>query len=304
MKNPENRQNNEDFDSLLKRESPESQIKKVGIASAIDTREKSKQNNQPCQDAIFCDEKNGIAIVCDGMGGHTAGDVASNLACKSIAEKLEVFPNNLENSKKYMANVLEQVNKEIRNEAKTDLSKFDMGTTASVVKIWQSEGERKAIIGNVGDSRVYIINREGNLTQITLDDNQARGDYNDQDTEQLAIIKAIQEKLSSFTDESEFTADDIRYYRFRNIISQALGMQGEISPHVDVVDVNNGDRLFICSDGISDNLTNRQIEQILSASANRDEAVKKLIAEAKKVSLDISNKRHNDDDMSAVLIEV
>jgi serine/threonine protein phosphatase PrpC len=177
-----------------------------------------------------------------------------------------------------------------------------MGTTASVVKIWEgSQGEKKAVIGNVGDSRFYIRHTNGSLEQVTLDDNTIREMLAKQ-TISLTEARALQNKLSNATDLSTLTPQEKSLFENRNSISQALGHNA--SPRIHVVDVRVGDKLIITSDGIHDNLTDTEISKIVAQSPDNQKAVENLIEAAKRRSRDTKHLRFKPDDMSAVIAEI
>lgn len=251
------------------------------------------------EDAIFIHQ--GIAAgVFDGMGGCVAGDVASRIASDFVREQISLIPRGLGLKKveDRIKQILIGANEEVYREAQK--KRNNMGTTASVVYIWTgSQGERKAIIGNVGDSRVYLL-RDGQLRQITLDDGYVRLAYpND---EQAA--RQFQLKLNNVEKpEEELREGERAIFNQRNIITQYLG-RDKITPRIHIVDVQPGDRLVLCSDGISDNLTDKEILYILRHNQDNTKAVNELISDSEKRSKDSDHPRHKPDDMSVVIIKV
>lgn len=251
------------------------------------------------EDAIFMRKQREAFGVLDGMGGHFGGDVASGEARDYIAQALENLPErlSLEQTQAVLTEIIMKANERLLQLAKQNPALRNMGTTASVVKIWEGQnGERKAVIANVGDSRVYIF-RNGKLEQVTLDDNLANATA---ENEQQARI--IQERLNNVIDPSTLSPKERDYYDNRNIITQALGMD-RIRPHIYVIDIKDGDKIIVTSDGIHDNLTDEEIKQILDTSKNNQEAVDRLINGARNRSRDSQHPRAKPDDMSVIVVE-
>jgi protein phosphatase len=171
-----------------------------------------------------------------------------------------------------------------------------MATTASVGLILQSkEGENKAIIGNVGDSRVYLL-RNNILEQVTLDDSPTYRRLEEN------LNRQLQTKLSNVVNPiDELTKQEQNSFYSRNEISQALGLTGTI-PRISIVDLLNNDKLLVCSDGISDNLTDIEIQTILNSTSDADAAIQKLIEDSQARSRE-SHARAKPDDMTALIIE-
>jgi protein phosphatase len=170
-----------------------------------------------------------------------------------------------------------------------DQSGLESGTTISAIRFYETnEGETRLIIGNVADSRVYLI-REGGITPLTLD-HLTNPDY-----EQEAF--ETQKKLSESEDSAELHG--------RNLISQAAG-DGDVRPYISDIEIKSGDRIMVSSDGIHDNLRDSEINHIVKdAKSAKDakldlfEAARKRAAEGKGV-----NARAKDDDMSIVVVFV
>jgi len=264
----------------------------------------SEQHMARNEDSIFQVPQKGAFGVFDGMGGHAAGDVASRTARYNVEKSLKELPDglSLEQTQHSLDSILKEAHEKISQQSTNNPALKGMGTTASVVKIWEGpQGERKAVIGNVGDSRVYIRRFNGSLEQITLDDNVIR-EMMARQTISLAEARTLQSKLSNVTDLSTLTQRERELFENRNTIAQALGHNA--SPRIHVVDVRAGDKLIVTSDGIHDNLTDSEISKVLAQFPNNQVAVERLIESSRNRSRDSNHLRSKPDDMSAVIAEV
>lgn len=241
------------------------------------------------EDSIFqLPEKRAFGVF-DGIGGHEAGDKASQLARDRVADHIQNIPEGgtVDQAQEAVRNAFVDANKVVLAQADGNR----MGSTAVAGYIWEGQDERKAIIGSVGDSRAYLM-RDGKLVQITVDDDLAREAANGNEQE----ARAMQKKLSDVVDPSQLSAHEQALYQQRNIIKQAIGKE-PMTPNMYVVDLQPGDKLLLTSDGITDNLTTAEIEAIIKASENGEATVQQLI-EASRAS---GRKR---DDMSAILVDM
>lgn len=238
--------------------------------------------------------------VLDGMGGHAAGNVASEEAKNYISETLQNLPEelSLELTQKELEKVLFGANDKLLQLAKENPALKGMGTTASIVKIWEgAQGEKKAVIANIGDSRVYVHRANGQLDQVTLDDNIINKEVKDEKQ-----AKIIQDKLNNVIEPNTLTDKEKMLFKHRNEISQALGIRW-IKPRMFTVDIHEGEKLIVTSDGIHDNLTDKEIARILNAAPDSQSAVENLTDASRNRSRE-QHPRAKADDMSAIVIEI
>lgn len=195
-----------------------------------------------------------LYVVADGMGGHAGGDIASALATQHVAKIDDVYPD----SDQAISSLLEAMREANRNLSDT-VSKFSylagMGTTMDAV-IFTGD---IANIAHIGDSRVYLM-RDSKLTQITKDHTF----------------------VQQLIDAGRITEEEALVHPRRNVILRVLGDTSE-EPEFDIhqIEVQPGDRLLLCSDGLCGVVPNYLIEENMKV-ANLDEAIELLIDEAKE----------------------
>jgi serine/threonine protein phosphatase PrpC len=211
-------------------------------------------------------------VVCDGLGGAKAGGVASSLAAtlfvEGVKERLK-----LNMSAKYIAAAAEEAakkaNADIYEKSLTDSAYSGMGTTlVSVI----SDGS-KAVILNIGDSRAYVIDREG-IARITRDHSVV---------EDLLIM-------------GDLTKEEARSHPRRNLITRALGTESTIECDIFVRDVKKGDYILLCSDGLSNMVDDQEILYEVLHGGEKEQACDRLI--------DIANSRGGKDNITVVLLEI
>ena len=186
--------------------------------------------------------------VCDGMGGHAAGEVASAIAVSTIKENAPEHPDDL-----LLGAAVERANAAVIEGAATGAGKPGMGCTASVVSIELN----KMAVAHVGDSRVYLLHN-GALVRLTHDHSY----------------------VEELVDAGEITADEARVHPSRSVITRALGSDPDMYADHFTIDVSVGDRVILCSDGLSSMIEDSQIEAISVSSATPQAAVDNLVAAA------------------------
>lgn len=212
----------------------------------------------------------GLFIVADGMGGHAAGEVASEMAVQTIERELETLrdPNDTEAEEK-VAEALREANRNIHDRTITEVDKQGMGTTASVLMVWES----KYLIGQVGDSRVYLL-RDGELQQLTKDHSY------------------VQEQV----DAGFLTPEQARYHPYSNVITRCVGASPEVEPDIYQGEVRIGDLFLVASDGLTGMVDDRRLQILLMSRAAPERKVHALIAEA--------NGRGGLDNITAIVVQI
>ncbi|MDB9449162.1 Stp1/IreP family PP2C-type Ser/Thr phosphatase [Dolichospermum circinale] len=208
------------------------------------------------QDSYYIDPTGRFFIVADGMGGHAGGEEASRIATAEICAYLEQNWQSPESSSKLLEQALSTANKAIVQDQQKHPERADMGTTAVVVVIRPDE---LPVCGHVGDSRLYRL-RESQLEQITED--------------HTWIAKAM--KIG------DITLDEARVHPYRHVLSSCLGR--EDLNHIDIqqLTLENGDRLLLCSDGLTEELINPQILGYIRDTPSLEQAAHDLVEAAKE----------------------
>jgi protein phosphatase len=191
-----------------------------------------------------------LFAIADGMGGHLAGDVASQTAIKVIVESAAAHaPEKPEDLEEYVL----RANKGIYEKASSDPQLRGMGTTCTLIYIKEST----AHLAHVGDSRAYLL-RDGELSQVTEDHTLVQ-----------RMVK-----------EGRLRQDEASHHPQRNIISRALGIDAEVQVDLLTLELVAGDRLLINSDGLSSMIDDQSIKRILMNTATSSQAAEELVEAA------------------------
>jgi len=221
------------------------------------------------EDAFFTDPAEGLFIVADGMGGHAAGEIASEMAVGIIADELRLVRDINDGVVVQVNQAFKRANLAIFERTLTEVDKQGMGTTASLLILRDS----KYLIGQVGDSRVYLL-REGTLTQLTKDHSY------------------VQEQV----DAGHLTPEQARYHPYSNVITRCVGASADVEPDTYTGIVKAGDTFLVASDGLTGMVDDRRLQTLLQAKASAQRVVDALISEA--------NGRGGLDNITAVVVRV
>ncbi|HEV8498998.1 MAG TPA: Stp1/IreP family PP2C-type Ser/Thr phosphatase [Gemmatimonadaceae bacterium] len=220
--------------------------------------------------AVHANGDRGLFIVADGMGGHAAGEVASEMAVQIVERELQGVKTLEDRSvAERVAEALRKANRNIHDRTITEVDKQGMGTTASVLLIAAS----RYMIGQVGDSRVYLL-RDGALHQLTKDHSY------------------VQEQV----DAGFLTPEQARYHPYSNVITRCVGASPEVEPDIYAGDLKIGDLFLVASDGLTGMVDDRRLQMLLMSRAEPERKVHALISEA--------NGRGGLDNITAIVIQV
>src|SRR6187455_1784881 len=223
-----------------------------------------------------------LFIVADGMGGHRAGDVASRLATDAIVDFFKAtasddvtwpfhFDARLSEEENRLLTGIRLANRQIVEQSVRARECHGMGTT--VVGALFSAKKRKMFIGHVGDSRAYRV-RGGQIKQMTRDHSLVN-DY------LLAMPELTEEQRSELP---------------KNVITRALGMQEHVAVDLQSDDALPGDIYVLCSDGLSGMIEDDEIQQLVGATDDLDDACKKLVA--------LANEHGGEDNITALIVRI
>jgi protein phosphatase len=220
--------------------------------------------------AVNANAERGLFIVADGMGGHAAGEVASEMAVQTIELELGgVQDVDAADVPERLAEAVRKANRNIHDRTLTEVDKQGMGTTTSVLLMSQ----RHYLIGQVGDSRVYLL-RDGALRQLTKDHSY------------------VQEQV----DAGFLTPEQARYHPYSNVITRCVGASPEVEPDIYRGDIKLGDLFLVASDGLTGMVDDRRLQMLLMSRAEPERKVHALISEA--------NGRGGLDNITAIIVQV
>ena len=188
-----------------------------------------RQQNQDAYAARVLEDGRAIALVCDGMGGARAGNVASTMAVKLFMEEF-LRPGQKDSVEEQMGHAASVANQAVFQRSATDPECAGMGTTMVAVLA----GAEEAVILNEGDSRCYHINDEG-----------------------IVLVTRDHSLVEDLVERGELTREQARTHPHRNLITRALGAEPVLMADCFRQPLNEGDYLLLCSDGLS-NVVNEQ----------------------------------------------
>lgn len=222
------------------------------------------------QDYVFCTSKPlgnlpNLCIVADGMGGHKAGDLASKFSVNTFKEYVAAAKSKKPVS--IISDAISYTNEKLLELAASSPDYTGMGTTFVVVTILG----KSAYIANIGDSRLYILNKE--LRQITRDHSLV---------EEMVQLGTI--------DRSE-----ARNHEQKNVITRALGAGSKVIADFFEVEIEDGSLILMCTDGLTNMVTDKEIENVLLSRQDINEKANILVNRA--------NENGGKDNISVIIIE-
>ncbi|RJQ04189.1 MAG: Stp1/IreP family PP2C-type Ser/Thr phosphatase [Bacillota bacterium] len=204
--------------------------------------------------------------VADGMGGYQAGEVASRLALDVVASEVEKAAKAGRPLGQALSEAMIEANREVVRQGLSDPTCTGMGTTVTVALV--SGGVLH--VGHVGDSRAYIV-RGGKLEQVTQDHSL----------------------VGELVRNGDITEEQAQMHPQRNILTQAFGSDLRVKPDLSTASLQDGDMVFLCTDGLTGAIQTAEIEDILAAAGDLDEAASKLVA--------IANERGGHDNVTVLV---
>jgi protein phosphatase len=221
------------------------------------------------QDDYHIDPDGRFFIVADGMGGHAGGQEASKLATEAIQAHLDEHWQSQVASEELIEQAFYKANQSILQDQQNHPERPDMGTTAVVFMFRQGQ----SWCAHVGDSRLYRL-RSSTLEQITED--------------HTWVARAMKA--------GDLTPDQARTHQWRHVLSQCLGRKDLQQVDVQLMDVQPGDRLLLCTDGLTEELSDNLISSYIQPRLDGEEAAAMLIESAKE--------KGGRDNITVVIVEV
>ena len=194
----------------------------------------------------------GIYAVADGVGGHQAGEVAAETAVEALSERFT------DRQPQGLLDAVQEANAAVWQLAQENAERRGMGTTLIVLALVENNGEDQLAIANVGDSRAYLFQR-GDLLQVSED-------------------HSLVEELVR---EGQLTPEEAQVHPQRSIITRALGMEPEIAVDIWTLTPYAGDRILLCSDGLTNEVSPDRIAATLRQLNDPQEAARDLVRQAR-----------------------
>jgi protein phosphatase len=192
-----------------------------------------------------------LLLVCDGMGGAAAGEVAARVAAESIRHRLVDGGDRVaDHPTESLQAAVAEANQAVRAEVAAHPEKKGMGTTCTAAVL----SRQSLVIANVGDSRAYLL-RDGRLHPLTRD----------------------QSVVSKLLESGVLRPEQADHHPLRHVLLQAVGTSAQVAPAITEIELEKGDRIMICSDGLHGCVSNDRIEAALRDTREVSAATQKLV---------------------------
>jgi serine/threonine protein phosphatase PrpC len=214
-------------------------------------------------------ERPNLYAVADGMGGHVGGEVAARVAVETLDQAFERSP-----TVDGLREAFSEANAAVWHESQANTDLRGMGTTLTAVAlVGDAEGRDVLALANVGDSRAYVFSG-GEMTQVTDDHSLA------------------EERMR----QGEMTEEEAAVHPQRHILTRALGVSSQVDADMWELELRTGDRLLLCSDGLTNELGNEEMADILGEVDDPAEAAQRLV--------DAANGHGGADNITVVVVDV
>ena len=230
---------------------------------------KKRKNNQDFAGYFINKQNITLAILCDGMGGHRGGDVASEMAVSHLGHSWEESDvHNAEQITQWMLTCISRENKRILEKSRKFSDLEGMGTTLVATALVEQE----FVIANIGDSRGYHYTG-GRLSQVTEDHS------------------LVNELVKS----GEISSEDAENHPRKNVLTRSLGVTDEIDIDVTILPALPNDQMLLCSDGLTNMVEDEEIKEVLSTQKPLDEKVETLVT--------MANDHGGNDNITIILVD-
>ncbi|MEQ8237350.1 MAG: Stp1/IreP family PP2C-type Ser/Thr phosphatase [Syntrophomonadaceae bacterium] len=203
------------------------------------------------EDRYWIDMERGIFIVCDGMGGHRGGDVAAKMTIETMQQNL-LFTDYEKLIPVLLASI-EKANQVVYEKGRSDPELFEMGTTITAAVIQ----DKRLTVAHVGDSSLFRFH-QGQLGKITRD-------------------HTLAERLRQ---EGLVEASDMAVNRYKHVLTRAVGVDPQVDIDLIQMEVLTGDWILLCTDGLTDMISDREIAQEIRSGLEPQDLARKLVDQA------------------------
>ena len=200
------------------------------------------------EDQYYIDTDRGIFLVCDGMGGHKGGNVASQMAVETVCQNL--YWDGADDIVPGLLNAVKLANKAIYDKGQSDEALYEMGTTLTAAVIINGS----LVIAHVGDSSLFLY-QEGKLRKITRDHTLA---------EQMLTDGLLMQ-------------EDIQANVYNHVLTRAVGVENQVEVDIYQQELAQGDWILLSTDGLTDLVTEREISEYLGSASDPQETARALV---------------------------
>ncbi|MGD6803628.1 Stp1/IreP family PP2C-type Ser/Thr phosphatase [Rossellomorea vietnamensis] len=231
---------------------------------------KVRQHNEDSVGVFSNKDGDCLAVVADGMGGHRAGDVASSLTINKFEElwKSQEKFTTADQAESWLRKNISEINREVYEHSQSNIECEGMGTTV-VAAICT---ENFATVVNIGDSRGYILNESG-FSQLTEDHS------------------LVNELVRS----GQISKEDAEHHPRKNVLLRALGTEEKVEMDTRTIIFEEDDILLLCSDGLSNKVSQEEMKEILSGGVDLDEIGKQFIS--------LANENGGEDNITLAIVK-
>jgi len=219
------------------------------------------------EDHYYIDADRGIYLVCDGMGGHKGGDVASHMAVETVRRSLSW--NCFDDIVPSLLNAVKLANKAVYDKGQADESLYEMGTTLTAAVIY----DENMVIAHVGDSSLFLY-QAGKLRKITRDHTLA---------EQMLTDGLLKQ-------------EDIQSNVYNHVLTRAVGVEDHVEVDIYQQEISKGDWILLCTDGLTDLVNDNEICELFGSANDPQEIARALV--------DLALGRGGYDNITIVLLSV
>lgn len=233
-------------------------------------RGRVRQHNEDSGGVFYNGDGSRLAVVADGMGGHRAGDVASTMAIKQLQEYWEQSRQigTPDEAQQWIMEQVSKINKQLYEHSNHHEECKGMGTTLVAVICTDTF----CTIGHIGDSRCYILNENG-FSQLTEDHS------------------LVNELVRS----GQISKEDAEHHPRKNILLRALGTAEQVAVDVKSIEIEKGDLLLLCSDGLSNKVSDEKLQEILLADSALNEKGERFIH--------LANELGGEDNITVIIVD-